>query len=283
MYERCRALLSAGRGLVEQAQRWGTEASARAQESGVRWDEFEAQRALATAELLVHETESAAKRLRAVWEHTQREGVREPGVFPVAPELVEALVELGELEAARAVTSRLEVLAEEQDHHWARTTARRCASTAALALAYDETAVAGLERAAEDYARLGLRFDAARALLTLGRAQRRFRKWGSARDTLELAASAFDEMGSPVWADAARSELARVGARRPSQVGDLTPTERRVAELAIQGLANKEIARALVVTVSTVEFHLSNTYAKLGIRSRAQLAGRLAAPAEPTV
>ena len=52
--------------------------------------------------------------------------------------------------------------------------------------------------------------------------------------------------------------------------------ERRVAELAAQGLANKEIAQALVVTVSTVEFHLSKTYAKLGIRSRAQLASRLA-------
>jgi DNA-binding NarL/FixJ family response regulator len=52
-------------------------------------------------------------------------------------------------------------------------------------------------------------------------------------------------------------------------------TERRVAELAVQGLANKEIARALVVTISTVEFHLRNTYAKLGIRSRVQLAAAL--------
>ena len=283
MYERCRALLAAGRGLVDDARRWGTEANARAHASGVRWDEFEAQRALATAELLAHQTESAAERLRAVWEHTQREGVREPGVFPVAPELVDALVELGELDEARAVTVRLEELAEEQDHPWARVTARRCAGLASLAVAYDVAAVAQLDGAAADYTRLGLHFDAARSLLALGRAQRRFRKWGSARDTLEPAASAFDEMGSPGWAEAARSELERVGARRPSQAGELTPTERRVAELAIQGLANKEIARALVVSVSTVEFHLSNTYAKLGIRSRAQLAGRLAAPVEPGV
>ncbi len=55
-----------------------------------------------------------------------------------------------------------------------------------------------------------------------------------------------------------------------------------MAELAAQGLANKEIAQALVVTVSTVEFHLSNIYAKLGVRSRGQLAARLAAPAEPS-
>ena len=94
-------------------------------------------------------------------------------------------------------------------------------------------------------------------------------------DTLELAAAGFDAMGSPGWAEDARSELARVGARRPTSPGRLTPTERRVAELAVDGLSNKEIARALVVTVNTVEFHLRNTYAKLGIRSRVQLAARL--------
>ena len=46
-------------------------------------------------------------------------------MFPVAPDLVEALAELGELDEARAVTARLERLAEEQDHPWARGEARR--------------------------------------------------------------------------------------------------------------------------------------------------------------
>ena len=106
----------------------------------------------------------------------------------------------------------------------------------------------------------------------LGRAQRRLRKWGAARGSLEQAAAAFDELGSPGWADEARSELARVGARRPQPSGELTPTERRVAELAAEGLANKEIARTLFVTVHTVEVHLSHAYAKLGVRSAPQLA-----------
>jgi DNA-binding CsgD family transcriptional regulator len=236
---------------------------------------------LATVELLVHEVDRAAERLHEVWEHTVREGVRDPGVFPVAPELVEALVERGELERARAVTGRLEQLAEQQDHPWGRVTARRCASQTALALVYDEAAATGLEHAAEAYARLGLRFDAARSLIALGREQRRSRKWGAARATLQRAEAAFDELGSPGWAEQARSELERVGARRPSPAGELTPTERRVAELAAQGLANKEIARALVVSISTVEFHLSNTYAKLGVRSRTQLAARLAPSTKP--
>jgi DNA-binding NarL/FixJ family response regulator len=59
--------------------------------------------------------------------------------------------------------------------------------------------------------------------------------------------------------------------------GELTPAERRVASLAAEGLANKEIAQTLVVTVNTVEYHLRNVYAKLGVRSRAQLASRLVA------
>ena len=92
---------------------------------------------------------------------------------------------------------------------------------------------------------------------------------------LERATAAFDAMGSPGWADDARAELERVGARRSASAGGLTATERRVAELAVDGLANKEIARVLVVTVNTVEFHLRNTYAKLGIRSRVQLAAAL--------
>jgi DNA-binding NarL/FixJ family response regulator len=117
--------------------------------------------------------------------------------------------------------------------------------------------------------------DRARALLSLGRAQRRFKKWGAARETLEEAQDAFDAMGSPGWVDATRSELERVGARKPAPEGRLTPTERRVAELAAQGLANKEIAQMMVVSVKTVEFHLSNTYEKLGIRSRGELAQTL--------
>jgi DNA-binding CsgD family transcriptional regulator len=58
-----------------------------------------------------------------------------------------------------------------------------------------------------------------------------------------------------------------------------TPAEQRVVELAAAGLSNKQIARHLSVAVHTVEVHLSHAYAKLGVRSRAQLAGRLAAPA----
>jgi len=279
MYERCRALLAAGRGLPEEAERWAAEVLARAEASGGRWDLLEARRALGIAALLAREPARAVESLRAVWAHTQLEGVDEPGVFPVAPDLVEALVELGEFDEALAVTARLQELAERQKHPWGLVTAKRCGALIRLAApSYDEGAVAELAEAAGAYGELGLRFDQARALLGLGRVQRRLRKWGAARGSLEQAASAFEEMGSPGWAEAARSELARVGARRPRAAGELTEAE-RVTELAVAGLSNKEIARTLVVAVPTVEAHLSHAYAKLGVRSRTQLARRFSAEA----
>jgi DNA-binding CsgD family transcriptional regulator len=201
--------------------------------------------------------------------------VDEPGVFPVAPELVEALTEVGDQGEARAVTNALRTLSKQQAHPWGLATTRRCDGQIRLASNDDEHAVTILERAADDYDRLGLLFDRARTLLQLGRAQRRLKKWGTARRSLERAVAGFDEIGSPGWAERARSELARVGARRPRPKGALTPTEQRVARLAAEGLSNKEIAADLFVTVHTVEAHLSHVYAKLGVRSRGQLARRL--------
>jgi DNA-binding CsgD family transcriptional regulator len=113
------------------------------------------------------------------------------------------------------------------------------------------------------------------SLLILGRIERRLKKRGAARRSLELAAEAFDEIGSTGWAELARSELGRVGARRPGGPDELTPAERRVVHLAAAGHSNKEIAQTLFVTINTVEGHLSHAYAKLGVRSRAQLTHRL--------
>ena len=93
---------------------------------GSGWQVNEALRARGIAALLAHEPARAAESLGAVWEHTQREGVEEPGAFPVAPDLVEALVELDEQEEAQAVTARLWELAEQQQHPWGLASARRC-------------------------------------------------------------------------------------------------------------------------------------------------------------
>jgi DNA-binding CsgD family transcriptional regulator len=273
---RCRALLAVGQGLADEAMTWSTETIDRAIDIDFQWDWLEGLRARGIAALLTGEPARAAESLTAVWEHTTREGVDEPGVFPVAPDLVEALVELGEFGQARAVTSRLRTLAVRLQHPWGLVTAERCGALIRLAAPpCDDAAAAELAAAADSYAELGLRFDRARVLLTLGRAERRLKRWAAARRSLELAAVAFDEIGSTGWSARARAEIGRVGARRPGRAGELTPTERRVAELAATGRSNKEIAQSLFVTVNTVEGHLSHAYAKLGVRSRAQLAHRL--------
>jgi DNA-binding CsgD family transcriptional regulator len=276
-YDRCRALLAAGRGLPDETNHWVAETLERAQRTGFQWDILEAARARGIAALVAGDPALAEERLATVWEHTEREGVDDPGAFPVAADLVEALAELGKLDEAAVVTNRVRELSEESDHSWGLATARRCAALVRLGSRIDtEAAATELAAAAEAYGALGLRFDRARSLLSLGRAQRRLRKWGAARDSLRRAAQAFDELGSPGWSEQARSELARVGGRRSQAAGELTPAERRVVELAADGLSNKEIAGSLFVTVRTVEVHLKRAYAKLGIRSRGQLARRLA-------
>jgi DNA-binding CsgD family transcriptional regulator len=275
-YQRCLALLAAGRGIPDEIESLTAQVRAGADASGLRWSLLETLRAHGIAALLAHKPSLAAESLRSVWSHTEREGVEDPGAFSSAPDLVEALVELGELDEARAVSDRLRSLADEQEHPWGRATAKRCDALVRLACGTDEAlAREELEHAAATYAELGLRFDHGRTLLLLGRAQRRRRKWALARDALERAVTAFEEIGSPGWVDETRSELDRVGARRPQPGGGLSPSEQRVAELAAEGLSNKQIAQALFVTAKTVEAHLSHAYAKLGVRSRSQLAARL--------
>ena len=121
-----------------------------------------------------------------------------------------------------------------------------------------------------------MRFDGARTHLAHGRAARRIRRWRVAREALTAAMEAFDALGSPGWAEQARTELARVGGRKPrTDATELTQTEHQVARLAASGQTNKEIAQALFVTTHTVEAHLTNVYAKLGVRSRTELVTRL--------
>jgi DNA-binding NarL/FixJ family response regulator len=74
------------------------------------------------------------------------------------------------------------------------------------------------------------------------------------------------DCGAESLAQRVRRELA---GGKPA--GALTPSERRVAELARAGRTNREIAQELWVTVKTVELHLTNTYRKLAIRSRREL------------
>lgn len=281
-FARCQALMATVRGDPHDAERWAASAAVMAAASqddpGPRWDELEARRARGVAALLAHQPEQAADALGAVWEHTQREGITDPGAFPAAPDLVEALIALGRLTEAAAVTQTLRELSESQRHPWGLATADRCTAAVTLASGYDEAAADQLEAAAAALGDLGLAFDRARSLLWLGRAARRVRKRSVARDHLEAATTAFAELGCDGWAEHARAEMARLGARRGPRTSELTAAEQRVATLAAEGLSNKQIAAQLFIAVHTVEVHLARVYAKLDVRSRTQLANHLARP-----
>ena len=120
-----------------------------------------------------------------------------------------------------------------------------------------------------------------RTLLALGSAQRRARRRRDARETLGRALAVFEELGAVLWASQVRGELTRIGGRSASS-GELTATEERVAVLVAEGLSNKEVAASLVVTVSTVESALTSIYRKLGVRSRTEMANKLAVAASET-
>jgi DNA-binding CsgD family transcriptional regulator len=120
----------------------------------------------------------------------------------------------------------------------------------------------------------------ARALLDLGITLRLGRRPTDARDPLRRATELAVRAGADGLAARAQEELLASGARPRrialSGVEALTPSERRVADLAAAGRSNREIAQELYVTQKTVEGHLRNAYDKLGIRTRLGLAEALA-------
>jgi DNA-binding CsgD family transcriptional regulator len=123
----------------------------------------------------------------------------------------------------------------------------------------------------------------ARATIDLGAALRRDGRRAIAREHLRLGFDMARRFEAHALERAAAEELAAAGGRaRPrSQSGaasSLTPSERRVAGMAARGMTNREIAQALFVTVKAVQWHLRNTYRKLDLSSRDELAAALAEP-----
>lgn len=123
------------------------------------------------------------------------------------------------------------------------------------------------------------RLESIHAQVELGAALRRAKKRAAARQPLREALAHSHRNGATALAERAFTELAASGARprrlHLTGVSALTPSERRVAELAARGLTTRAIAEALFVTPKTVEFHLRHTYRKLDIASRGQLAEAL--------
>lgn len=123
------------------------------------------------------------------------------------------------------------------------------------------------------------RLERVHALCDLGAALRRANHRADAREPLRGALELARRCGAAGLAKRAHDELQASGEKvrryTPFGVDALTPSERRVSELAASGLTNRQIAQSLFLTVKTIEAHLSAAYDKLGIRSRQQLADAL--------
>jgi DNA-binding NarL/FixJ family response regulator len=205
-------------------------------------------------------------------------GIQEPGEMRCLPDEIEALVALGRLEEADELATRLEGWARRLGRPSALAAAARCRGLLLAAQDDLSAALATLDQAVAAYEGVPLPFERGRALLALGSVQRRKRRRREARETLAVALGVFEELGAALCAQQARAELSRIGGRSPHS-HELTPSEQRIAALVAEGKTNKEVAAALVVANRTVESALTQIYRKLDVRSRTELARKLAPPA----
>jgi ATP/maltotriose-dependent transcriptional regulator MalT len=189
--------------------------------------------------------------------------------IPAAFELVEARFKSGDRHGAER---DLERLAPHAHQPWATAALDRVRGL----LATGEEGDALFSRAAATCEDHGIVFEEARARLLYGEWLRRRRRRLDARGQLRHALRLLDGMGARRWAAHALAELAATGEthavrREGRPIEALSPQEYRIASLAAEGFANREIAQRLFLSTKTVEAHLHRTYLKLGIQRREQL------------
>jgi DNA-binding CsgD family transcriptional regulator len=192
-----------------------------------------------------------------------------------AAELIEAAVRSDEPDTARDGLERVASATAVAKSDWALGIRARSHAL----LSDGEAAETGYREAIELLGRTKLRPDVARAYLLYGEWLRRENRRVDARVELRAAHDLFVEIGMKAFAERARGELLATGEtvrRRTVETrDDLTPQEGQIASLARDGLSNPEIAARLFLSPRTVEWHLRKVYAKLGIRSRRELATAL--------
>ena len=202
-------------------------------------------------------------------------GCRNPNVNPWRSRAVQALTGLGRRAEARALAAEALVIAEATEIPGAVGEARRVLAAATGG----ESAIEQLRAAVAELKRSPAPLELARALLDLGAALRRAGRRREAREPLGRAIELAHAHGAQPLANVARTELRAAGARprrvMRTGVDALTPSERRVADLAASGLPNAQIAARLFITRKTTEHHLASAYRKLGISSRGELPSAL--------
>ena len=191
-------------------------------------------------------------------------------------ELVEAASRTGNSEQAKPALEHLVESTDASGTDWALAVQARCRAL----LSDTEEAETLYREAIERLLPTRLRLDLARTRLLYGEWLRRQRRRRDARDQLRRAHDLFLEFGMSGFAGRAAAELLATGERVRKRTvdtrGDLTPQEAQISALAAQGATNQEIAGQMFISPSTVEYHLHKAFRKLGVRSRTELARRMA-------
>jgi DNA-binding CsgD family transcriptional regulator len=200
-------------------------------------------------------------------------GWREPSVRWWTGDHVELLLEVGRSEDAVCLLDVWEEDAARVVREWVLAHVTRCRGLVAAARGDVEHAVDLLAQAVTEHEAVGDPFGRARALLVLGAIRRRARQKRPAREAIEAALEGFEAIGASGWAAKTHAELGSIGGR--TRTDGLTAAERRVADLVAEGRTNREVAAALFLGERTVASHLTHIYAKLGLRSRTELARKV--------
>jgi DNA-binding CsgD family transcriptional regulator len=271
--EGVRALVQAQLGRADEARAAAAAAFELVARSGWQVADFWARVAIGQLELSLGNWSAVVATLSGSLGQVEKKGVVDANRRPL-PDAIEALIQLGEVERADRLTLLLERRAQELEQGAASLAAARCRALVQAARGELAGALDGLEQAlAEPDVREPLTF--ARALIVKGQLERRRKRKRQAAQSLREALQICERIGTTLWAARAAAELERLG--RVDDPDELTATEARVARLAASGLTNREVATAAFMSQKTVEANMSRIFRKLGIRSRSQLATRLAA------
>lgn len=221
------------------------------------------------------DAKAAVRSLQRIRELERDHGISDPTVNRWQPELVSALVSLGDLDDATEVLAEARAaLVDRRGTAGVSGQLDRAEAELLLACGELDGAHARLDRAGRSLARLGMQIELGRVRLTRAHVSRRRRRAAAARADLEAAYALFSAIHAHPWAQQVADELG-AGAHAPAAAGDaaagLTDSEVRLARLVCAGASNREIAERTFLSVKTVEATLTRIYRKLGVRSRTQL------------
>lgn len=210
-----------------------------------------------------------------------RDGVDEPGFWPWQHLYGDALVSTGRLDEASAFLAPHEELAEERKRRSSIARLARVRGRLEAGAGRMDAADAAFRHGIDQIRELSLPFERASIELAYGQMLRRRGHRRAATVQLEAARERFAALGARPFVERCVRELESSGLT-PTKRTDadplrLTPQELAVARFAATGMSNRDIASEMTISVKTVQFHVSNVYTKLGVRSRVQLANRLAA------